>query len=234
MISEVKNMDCMEYMAQFPNDYFELAIIDPPYGLGADKPSIKPEFVKQKNGNSLFVNSNKYEHKNWDNSIPNPEYFKELFRVSKKQIIWGGNYFGLMGGYLVWDKLNSNSDQFDCELAWISFSQRTDIVYYRWHGMFQGVTCGKNVTKSLIQQGNKKLNERRIHPTQKPVALYRWLLQNYAEQSDKILDTHLGSGSSRIAADIEGFDFYACELDKDYFEASCKRFEEYKLQTKLF
>jgi len=233
MISEVKNMDCMEYMAQFPDNYFDLAIVDPPYGIGADKPSIKPENVKQKNGNYLRVNSNKYQHKNWDNSIPNDDYFNELIRVSKNQIIWGANYFGLIGGYIVWDKLNGDSDQYDCELAYQSFNNRTDIVRFMWQGMFQGVYCGNDIKKATIQQGNKKNNEKRIHPTQKPVALYRWLLQNYAKQGDKILDTHLGSGSSRIAADMEGFDFYACELDKDYFDASCKRFEQYKLQTKL-
>jgi site-specific DNA-methyltransferase (adenine-specific) len=233
MISEVKNMDCIEYMKQFPDKYFNLAIVDPPYGIGADKPSIKPNYVSQKNGSKLKVQSNKYVHKNWDSNIPNDEYFKELFRVSKNQIIWGGNYFGLTGGYIVWDKINGISDQFGCELAWQSFNKRTDIVYFMWQGMFQGVYCGKELQKALVQQGNKSLNEKRFHPTQKPVALYRWILQKYAKPNDKILDTHLGSGSSRIAADMEGFDFYASELDKDYFDMSCKRFEDYKKQLKL-
>jgi site-specific DNA-methyltransferase (adenine-specific) len=233
MISEFKNMDCIEYMQQFPDNYFELAIVDPPYGIGADKPSKKPNYCLQKNGTKLKVNNVEYGKKNWDSEIPNDEYFKELLRVSKNQIIFGANYFGFVGGYIVWDKLNRDTDQYGCELAWQSFNNRTDIVYYMWSGMMQGIYCGNLIQKALIQQGNKKLNEKRIHPTQKPIILYRWLLQNYAKTNDKILDTHLGSGSSRIAADMEGFDFYACELDKDYFDASCKRFDDYKKQLKL-
>lgn len=233
MKSEVFNIDCLNAMKEYPNNYFELAIVDPPYGIGADKPSIKPENVKQKNGNYLRVNSNKYEHKNWDSSTPKMDYFNELMRISKNQIIWGANYFGLIGGYIVWDKLNGDSDQYGCELAYQSFNNRTDIVRFMWQGMFQGVYCGNDIKKATKQQGNKKINEKRIHPTQKPVSLYRYLLQKYANKGDKILDTHLGSGSSRIAADMEGYDFTGFELDKDYFDASVKRFNEYKLQTKL-
>jgi site-specific DNA-methyltransferase (adenine-specific) len=231
--SKVYNTDCLDAIKEYPDNYFELAIVDPPYGIGADKPSIKPENVKQKNGSYLRVNSNKYQHKNWDISIPENNYFHELFRVSQNQIIWGANYFGLIGGYIVWDKLNGNSDQYGCELAYQSYNNRTDIVRFMWQGMFQGIYCGYDVQKAVVQQGNKKLNENRIHPTQKPVALYRWLLQNYAKPGDKILDTHLGSGSSRIAADMEGYDFTGYELDTDYFNASVKRFNEYKLQAKL-
>jgi site-specific DNA-methyltransferase (adenine-specific) len=233
MKSEVFNTDCVEAIKCYPDNYFELAIVDPPYGIGADKPSLKPENVKQKNGNYLRVISNKYEHKNWDSFTPKIDYFNELFRVSKNQIIWGANYFGFIGGYIVWDKLNGDSDQYGCELAYQSFNNRTDIVRFMWQGMFQGIYCGNDIKKATIQQGNKKINEKRIHPTQKPVSLYRYLLQKYAIKGDKILDTHLGSGSSRIAADIEGFEFTGFELDKDYFDASVKRFNEYKLQTKL-
>jgi site-specific DNA-methyltransferase (adenine-specific) len=223
----------MVLMSRYADKYFDLAIVDPPYGIGADKPSKKPEYVTQKNGDKLKVESNKYVHKNWDETIPKEDYFRELFRVSKNQIIWGANYFGFSGGYIVWDKLNGNSDQFGCELAWQSFNKRTDIVYFLWQGMFQGVYCGKEVTKALVQQGNKSLNEKRFHPTQKPVTLYKWLLKNYAIQGDKILDTHLGSGSIAIACHDLGFDLTACELDSDYFKASIKRLSEHQQQLKL-
>lgn len=216
MISEVKNMDCIEYMQQFTDKYFELAIVDPPYGIDV----INTGFV---GGNKLGKVKN-YGSKNWDKNAPLHNYFIELQRISKNQIIWGANHFiqnipnANSSCWIVWDKDNTGNFA-DCELAFTSFNTAVRKFEFRWNGMLQG---------------NMKNKENRIHPTQKPVALYRWLLQNYAKQGDKILDTHLGSGSSRIAADMEGFDFYACELDKDYFDASCKRFEEYKLQQKLF
>jgi len=231
----VTNEDCMELMARYPDNYFELAIVDPPYGIGADKQSTKPIFAKQKNGNLLKVsNTNSYKQKDWDSSIPKNDYFDELKRISINQIIWGANYFGFSGGYLVWDKLNGLSDQFGCEMAYISFNRRTDIVYYLWQGMFQGLYCGKDIKKAMVQQGNKSLNEKRMHPTQKPIKLYEWLLMNYAKEGDKILDTHLGSGSSRIAAYNLGFDFTACELDTEYFDAQEKRFKQHIAQQRLF
>jgi len=228
------NMDCMEAMEGMKDNEFDLAIVDPPYSIGASKPTKKPNFVKQKNGKFLYVNSNKYKQKNWDDKPPSKVYFEELKRVSKKQIIWGGNYFGLKGGGLIWDKLNGSSDQSDCEIAHISFSKRVDRVYYLWQGMFQGLNCSKDINKALIQIGNKQLNEVRIHPTQKPIKLYKWLLTNYAKQGDKILDTHLGSGSSRIACYDLGFDFVGYELDKEYFEAQEKRFERHINQQGMF
>jgi site-specific DNA-methyltransferase (adenine-specific) len=216
MKSEVKNMDCIEYMAQFPDKYFELAIVDPPYGI---------DVTNQSQGKGGGV-AKKIEYKKtqWDKTAPNIEYFTELKRVSKNQIIWGANHFISKFPldatcWVVWDKQNGETDFADCELAWTSFPTAVRLFQWKWNGM--------------IQQ-NMKDKETRIHPTQKPVALYRWLLQNYAKPNDKILDTHLGSGSSRIAADMEGFDFHGCELDKDYYEASCKRFDHYKLQQKLF
>lgn len=215
MISEVKNMDCIEYMKQFPDKYFELAIVDPPYGIDVNNQS-------QGKGGGL-AKKIEYKKTDWDKTAPKVEYFDELLRVSKNQIIWGANHFISRipldsSCWIVWDKENGTTDFADCELAYTSFKTAARIFKWKWNGM--------------IQQDMKN-KENRIHPTQKPVALYRWLLQNYANQGDKILDTHLGSGSSRIAADMEGFDFYACELDKDYFDASCKRFYEYKLQQKL-
>ena len=211
MESKVYNTDCLEAMKASPDNYFELAIVDPPYGIGASKGTW---------GSSNKGKVTDYGKKNWDKAIPSDAYFLELQRVSKNQIIWGGNYFLLKPSscWVVWDKLNS-ADFADCELAWTSFQSAVRKFTYRWNGMLQQ---------------NMKDKENRIHPTQKPVALYRWLLQNYAKQGDKILDTHLGSGSSRIAADMEGYDFTGYELDSDYFNASVKRFNEYKLQAKLF
>ena len=228
------NCDCMTYMAGLPDKAFELAIVDLEYGIGASKPSKKPNTVKQKNGSILNVKPVVYQAKEWDFKMSDEKYFDHLFRVSKNQIIWGGFYYGLSGGAIVWDKLNGETDQYDCEIAYQSFNKRTDLVYYMWSGMFQGDYCGKEVRKALRQIGNKKLNESRIHPTQKPVALYRWLLHNYAKPGDKILDTHLGSGSSAIAAHQMGFDFVGCELDKDYYDAACKRFKEQTAQLAIF
>jgi site-specific DNA-methyltransferase (adenine-specific) len=226
----------MELMSRYEDNYFDLAIVDPPYGIGADKPSKKPNRAKQKNGNILNVKSVEYKHKNWDSKLADIKFFKELQRVSKNQIIWGVNYhnFKLPGGRIVWDKLNGESDQFGCEIAYNSLNTRTDIIRFLWAGMFQGVNITKNVLKASIQQGNKKLNEKRIHPTQKPVKLYEWLLMNYAKENDKILDTHLGSGSIAIASHNLGFELTACELDKEYFDAAMKRLKEHQQQLTIF
>ena len=231
------NADCMDIMKQYPDNYFDLAITDPPYGIGADKPSHKPERKKQKNGNYLLVkNTNSYKHKNWDNERPKESYFTELKRVSKNQIIWGANYFdNLIGGRIVWDKINGESDQYDCEIAYQSINNRTEIVRYMWQGMFQGAYITKDIRKSLIQQGNKNLNEKRIHPTQKPIRLYKWLLDKYSEKGQKVLDTHLGSGSSAIASHYFGVgEFVGIEIDKDYFDAAEKRIKDQTKQLTMF
>ena len=205
-ISQVTNEDCMKLMSRYPDKYFELAIVDPPYGLG----------LRTANGGSLQNSQTKFKkqlkEKNWDNETPNKNYFNELFRVSKNQIIWGGNYFDLPPHrtFIVWDKMTYVPSMSQIEQAYTSFDSPA----------------------RLIKINSNQLN--RLHPTQKPVKLYEWLLKNYAKEGDKILDTHLGSGSSRIAADKMGFDFYACELDRDYFEAQEKRFKEYKSQLILF
>lgn len=212
MIDKVQNMDCMEFMKQFPDKYFELAIVDPPYGIGE---------ANEKKMQSRDYSQKKYKGGDWDLHAPNMNYFIELMRVSKNQIIWGSNHFienipnANSSCWIFWDK-DGFGDFADGELAWCSFKTAVRKFKWTWNGF------------------RKQSHEDRIHPTQKPVALYRWLLRNYAKQNDKIIDTHLGSGSSRIAADMEGFDFYACELDKDYFELSCKRFDDYKKQIKLF
>lgn len=231
------NVDCMQYMAGLEDGAFDLAIVDPPYGIGASKPSKKPNQAKQKNGNKLRVKDSNYTHKNWDFDTPNLQYFNELFRVSKNQIIWGVNHFDVLlpsKGRLVWDKINGNSDQYGCEIAYISQNNRTDILRFMWCGMIQGKYCGKDIKKASVQQGNKALNEARIHPTQKPVQLYKWLLLNYAKQGDKILDTHGGSGSIAIACHELGFDLDICELDTEYFNAALKRFKQHTAQLKLF
>ena len=230
---DLRLCDNMELMKQFPDKYFDLAIVDPPYGIGASSPSIKPCSVKQKNGNVLNIAQPNYVKKLWDITRCPSNYFDELFRVSKNQIIWGANYYGLKGGMIVWDKLNGESDQMGCEIAYCSYNYRCDIVYYMWSGMFQGIYCGKDVRKAIVQQGNKKLNEKRIHPTQKPVALYKWLLTNYAKPGDHILDTHLGSMSIAIACHDLGFDLTGCEIDQDYYEAGIKRLELHKRQTAI-
>jgi len=217
--SQVFNEDCMIGMAQYPDKYFELAIIDPPYGIGEDGKSnhsrgnkgIKPTF---------------YTPKSWDKEPASIEYFDELFRVSKNQIIWGANHFLGMNSpcWIVWDKLNGGSDFADCELAWTSFKTAVRKFQYRWNGYLQG---------NFSNGRDNHLKEKRIHPTQKPIALYKWLLKNYAKEGDKILDTHLGSGSSRIAAFDGGFDFTGYEIDKEYFDDSVKRFENHISQLKL-
>ena len=209
MISETYNMDCMEYMRQFPDKHFELAVVDPPYGIGVNKMTLGNGRKKVNRGNS-----------DWDNEPPPIKYFIELRRVSKNQIIWGANHFisrmpWNSSCWIFWDKGTGSNDFADGELAWTSFDSTVRKYFKSWVG------------------ANAKDESKRCHPTQKPVALYKWLLSNYAKPGDKILDTHLGSGSSRIAAYDMGFDFYATELDKDYFDAQEKRFQNFKSQLKL-
>ena len=218
-ISEVFNMDCMEYMRQFPDKHFELAIVDPPYGIGEGR---RTSYHK----NALT----KYESKKWDSNTPDRHYFQELFRVSANQIIWGGNYFTdflpVCKKWVIWDKKQPEGiDQAMFEMAYNS-NDKLQAKIYRQSAQSN---CNKVANNRMLAQ--KYI---RIHPTQKPVALYKWLLKNYAKEGDKILDTHLGSGSSRIAAYDMGFDFYATELDKEYFDAGNKRFEDFKSQLKLF
>ena len=213
-VSEVYLMDCVAGMKEYPDKFFDLAICDPPYGLGASSNA----FLRKgkQTGKSLCKSGIRYEAKSWDNQTPQTEYFLELFRVSRNQIVWGANHFISRMPYdsscwIVWDKDNGENLYADCELAWTSFDKAVRKYRFKWHGMLQE---------------NMKAKEQRMHPTQKPVRLYEWLLKNYASKGDKILDTHLGSGSSRIAAQKMGFDFYGFEIDPDYFSASEKRFKE--------
>jgi site-specific DNA-methyltransferase (adenine-specific) len=195
---KITNEDNMELMARYPDNYFDLAIVDPPYGIGI---SYNP--VRQQ-----------HEKKQWDNNIPSEDYFEELFRVSKNQIIWGGNYFDLppTQGFFIWDKKQPHDFSLAmCEYAWSSIQKPAKM----W-------------TLSVLKERGK------IHPTQKPVELYEWLLMNNAKEGDKILDTHLGSGSIAIACHNLGFDLTACELDKDYYNAAIKRIEQHKRQLTIF
>ena len=212
------NEDCMIVMARYPDNYFELACVDPPYGIGE---------AGQRNAtgdrpNKKWSNPVSQKYKSFDDSaIPSGEYFTELFRVSKNQIIWGANHFTehlpASKGWIVWDKKADIKEHLSmCELAYSSFDKKCNKFEFLWAGF------------------KKAIKEPRIHPTQKPVQLYKWLLSNYAKEGDKILDTHLGSGSSAIAAHYGGFDFVGCELDKDYYEAACKRFDQETKQVDMF
>jgi len=232
---ELLNIDCMELLKNTADNSYDLAILDPEYGIGESKRTqSRPLTAKQKNGSRLYVSSaRKHKVKDWDLKRPSHEYFKQVQRVSKNQIIFGGNHFADLlparSGWIIWDKLNEGSDQSDCELAWTSFKCGARKFTFMWNGFIQGRT-----DNGSIAQGNKKLNEERIHPTQKPVQLYRWLLKNYAKEGDKILDTHLGSGSIAIACHDYKFDLVGCELDTDYYNAALKRFNNHKAQQVLF
>jgi site-specific DNA-methyltransferase (adenine-specific) len=212
---DLKNIDCMEYMAQCDDNSFDLAIVDPPYGININKQS-------QGKGGGV-AKKIEYTKKNWDNSIPKPEYFTELKRVSKNQIVWGGNYFieylENSPCWIVWDKLNGDTDFADCELAWTSFKTSVRKIEWKWSGMLQQ---------------NMKNKESRIHPTQKPAKIYEWLLMKYAQKGDKILDTHLGSGSIAIACHDLKFDLVGCEIDEEYYDNALKRYNEHKKQLSMF
>jgi site-specific DNA-methyltransferase (adenine-specific) len=225
-------IDNMEFMKTIPDKFYDLAIVDPEQGRKEHGGINRSGEVKQKNGKQIYVAGNKYIKKNWDNKPAGLEYFNELFRVSKNQIIWGENYFILFftSGRIVWDKCNDGSDQSNCEIAYNSMTDKVEIFRFMWRGMFQG----RSISSGTIQQGDKSKNEQRIHPTQKPIALYKWLLQNYAKPGWTIFDSHVGSGSIRIACHDMGFDFTGCENDPDYWQAQEERFKNHIGQSELF
>jgi site-specific DNA-methyltransferase (adenine-specific) len=204
-LNKLYNMDCMEGMKQFPDKYFELAIVDPPYGIGAGK-------EKPHNG------WKDYGIKHWDNQSPDKAYFEELFRVSQNQIIWGANHFISkisrdFSCFIIWDKGQRDFSLADGEMAWTSF---------------------KKAARFFNYSRARALQEGKIHPTQKPIALYKWLLKNYAKEGDKILDTHVGSASSLIACYQMNFDYIGFEIDKEYFEKAQKRIADEMAQISLF
>ena len=215
----ITNEDNIELMARYEDNYFDLAIVDPPYGISIHKmnytQSTKGGVAKRNHYSNLT---------DWDKKAPTTEYFNELMRVSKNQIIWGGNYFilPLTKSWIIWDKKTQakySNDFAECELAWTSYNKPARIFRWLWSGMMQQ---------------NMKDKQKRIHPTEKPLKLYEWLLMNYAKAGDKILDTHLGSGSIAIACHNLGYDLTACELDKEYYNAAIKRIEQHKQQVRMF
>lgn len=217
MTSLAYNMDCMEYLRTVPDNAFDLAVVDPPYGIGESgaKNKTRGKLAKAKDYPAFTGN---------DAEPPDNAYFAELFRVAKNQIIFGANHFISRIPFdshcwLVWDKQNGATDFADCELAWTSFPSAARLFSFRWQGMLQG---------------NMAAKEQRFHPTQKPVALYAWIFSRYAKAGDRILDTHLGSGSSRIAAYDAGLDFVGVEINKHYFDLQERRFAEHTAQMSLF
>ena len=226
-------MDCMEYMKTLPDNAFDLAVVDPPYGINVASHAngqVVGGGARPFGGNKNLVwakpksyGSSKPYHTFADDRPPDEGYFKELARVSKRRIIWGGNfmldYLGAASCMIVWDKKRRGMDQADCEIAWTNLNGQSRIFDYLWNGMLQE---------------NMKKKEQRIHPTQKPVALYAWIFRNYAKPGMKILDTHLGSGSSRIAAWDAGLDFVGTEIDETYFNLQEERFKKHIAQGTIF
>lgn len=200
------NMDCMDGMKEFPDGFFDLAIVDPPYGINADK-------MTMGSGNHIFT-----KDKDWDQSIPDEAYFKELFRVSNNQIIWGGNYFTEYlrpsANWIVWDKMNPNLSFAEGELAWMQFGDNLRIYSY------YTVRAAKKDPK--------------IHPTQKPISLYKWLLNRYMPEGGCMLDTHVGSASSLVACRELGFKYVGFEIDKDYYDMAKKRLDAAEAQGNIF
>lgn len=217
---DLRNIDCMKLMAEYSDKYFDLAIVDPPYGIGMDG-----DFSCFSKNDKGFLGKRNHKQKQWDDTKPTAEYFNELRRVSKNQIIFGANYFTEFlpssMGWIVWDKkvANANNKNFsDCELAYTSFNKRLVKYTYDWIG---------------FGYLNNKRGQEKIHPTEKPIDLYRMILKDHAKEGNKILDTHLGSGSIAIACIDENMDLTGSEIDKEYFDAMIKRINEYNSQTKL-
>lgn len=217
--------DCMDVLKELPDNAYDLAIVDPPYFSGPER----RQFYGSRNSaigvKRLYAKSDKWV-------IPTSEYFDELKRVAKFYIVWGCNYFDYFfdHGRIVWDKCNGTSSFSDCEIAATNLFQSVRLFPFMWNGMCQG----KSMTEGRIMQGNKKLNEKRIHPTQKPVALYAWLLTNFAQEGWRILDTHLGSGSIAIACDGLGFSLLGIEMDEHYYNAARDRIKTHQATPRLF
>lgn len=219
-VSIAHNIDCMEYMKSFPDKYFDLVCSDPPYGIREDG--------HRHNNRSKLTKTKNYHKALWDQDRPTKEYFNEIKRVSKNQIVWGGNHLADLIGekspcWIVWDKINGDTNFADCELAYTSFKGAVRKFDFMWNGMLQGDP--KNGKKMNPIKAN---NQQRIHPTEKPIPLYKWIFENYSAPGQKILDTHAGSQSARIAAYELGIDFYCCEIDPVYFSDGNSRFQDFK------
>ena len=214
---QIYNEDCLKAMKEMPNDSFDLAICDPPYGIHEKLKTTE----KKRNGNAFAV---EYMKKQWDKNRPSKEYFDQLLRVSKNQVIWGGNYFADLlppsRGWICWDKVLDNFTSVNHELAWTSFDKALKM-FRRDHGKNHGFML-------------RRPEDQKIHPTQKPIALYNWILSHYAKEGWKILDTHLGSGSIAIACHNMNYDLTAFEIDSEYYEAALNRLQNHQKQLKLF
>ncbi len=235
-------MCCMKYMESLAGRVHDIGISDPPYALGQN-------LSKARSRNNLATTAIRHDF-DWDNVIPEPRYFQLLKECTHNQIIWGANYFPEIGGgifkaprrheyhqfikdhptnWIIWDKVNGNNDFSDCELAWTSFPVPTQVFYFMWAGMRQGLS----MQHGTVMQGNKALNEKRVHPTQKPLPLYQWQLQTFAKPRDTIYSSHMGSQNDRIAAYKMGFDFYGTEISKQHYDDGCARFKE-QIHTPMF
>jgi len=213
---DLRLADCMDVMREAPDNHWDLAIVDPPYGIGEDG--------KKNHSRGKAAKAKEYTPKTWDREPPQAEYFEELRRVARNQIIWGANHFmeKVMRGspsWIIWDKENGDNDFADAELAYTNHNKAARIFRFRWAGMLQG---------------DMKNKETRIHPTQKPVQLYKWILANYAKPGDRILDTHMGSGSIAIACHYAGHHLTACEIDPDYYAAAVERVDRETRQLDFF
>ena len=226
MDSGFYNMDCMEGMRGFSDNYFDLAVVDPPYFAGPNR----RWYYGRAEGRDLVKRREYQTLEHWE--VPGKEYFDELMRVSKHQIVWGCNYFDYHfgPGRIIWDKCRSKTSFSKAEIAYCSLHDTVEMIRYMWDGMMQG----KSIDEGWIQQGNKRLNERRIHPTQKPVNLYRWIVREYIKPGWKVLDTHVGSASSLIAYHEAGIPYVGFEIDGQMYEKARLRLEEAKSQLSIF
>lgn len=224
-MSDFFNMDCIRGMQGFPDKYFDIAVVDPPYFSGPERREFYGRRVSPIGVQRSYEPSDRWE-------VPGEGYFRELERVSKEQIVFGCNYFDwkFPPGRIVWDKCNGESSFSDCEIASCSMHNSVRIFRYMWNGMMQG----KNIREGWIQQGNKALNEKRIHPTQKPVNLYRWIVKTYIKSGWRVLDTHVGSASSLIAYEEGHIPYVGFEIDTKRYKAAKNRIEEQKAQMTLF
>ena len=219
------NADCMGWLEVFPDRYFDIAVVDPPYFSGPEKRRYYGRKISP-----IGVQRHYEPSPEWE--VPGKDYFDELMRVSKHQIIWGCNYFDYPfgPGRIIWDKCNGGSSFSDCEIAYCSLHDSVRLFRYMWNGMMQG----KDIHNGHVQQGDKRLNEKRIHPTQKPVNLYRWIIQRYIKPGWKILDTHVGSASSLIAYHGAGLHFVGFEKDEHMYQRSMERYKTETAQMSIY
>lgn len=221
--------DCMNYLHKYNDNTFDIAVVDPPYFTGPEKRRYYGKKISATN-----IKRMEYNVSDWAGQIPTNEYWQELKRVSKHQIIWGINYFhsfeSVPAGRIIWDKCNQNSSFSDCEVALCTLHESVRQFRYMWNGMLQG----KSLSEGHISQGNRKLTEKRIHPTQKPVLLYKWIVDTYFKEGWKVLDTHVGSGSSIIAYEDMGFEYTGFEIHKDYYDKSIDRIQKHLSQLSIF